>query len=406
MATESDAPAAERRVIERLIQAEPYQQLLKRTPVFDLFRILGRLTENPSSRALAYLLDSSQDHGLRTLFLETLLQGISLESGECPTLADLQRLLQEPGIEISCTREWSTGKQRRLDILARLFNSQRDLIGVLGIENKHWSDEQDAQVSDYQCELTDRFPGNIPRLLVFLSPGARRAWSAKRIAGCPHVEVSYLAATAALRSCSAKLQGPLSLFVTSLANHLETRLENGGNMNSDVRARVCELYQDPDHRKAIDLLLKNLPTLRAILPRIEERISVEQGLGCRWKTSTYPSRATVPLKEVYFNLVDLRPLTKGHGFTLKYVLHPDYREIGWRSPGIGDQIFVQLAAWCKTPAAKQAVRQLQRLGVVPAVKGPLYAFEKWNPIWSAGSYTLRDFGEQDVQSIPPFNTTS
>ena len=59
MATESGAPAAERRVIERLIQAEPYQQLLKRTPVFDLFRILGRLTENPSSRALAYLLDSS-----------------------------------------------------------------------------------------------------------------------------------------------------------------------------------------------------------------------------------------------------------------------------------------------------------------------------------------------------------
>ena len=60
-------------------------------------------------------------------------------------------------------------------------------------------------------------------------------------------------------------------------------------------------------------------------------------------------------------------------------------------------MFVQLAAWCKTPAAKQAARCLKRPGVLPAAKGPLYAFEKWDPIWSAGSYTLRDFGEQDVQ---------
>lgn len=59
-------------------------------------------------------------------------------------------------------------------------------------------------------------------------------------------------------------------------------------------------------------------------------------------------------------------------------------------------MFVQLAAWCKTPAAKQAVRRLKRPGVLPAAKGLLYAFDKWDPIWSAGSYTLRDFGEQDV----------
>ena len=171
MATESGESAAERRVIERLIQADPYQQLLKRTPVFH--SVPAPRADSRKTRRLvpwAYLLDSSEDHGLRTLFLETLLQRISLESGECRTLADLQRLLQEPGLRLSRTTEWSTGKQRRLDILVRLFNSQRDLIGVLGIENKHWSDQQDAQVSDYQCELTERFPGNIPRLLVFLTP--------------------------------------------------------------------------------------------------------------------------------------------------------------------------------------------------------------------------------------------
>jgi hypothetical protein len=105
------------------------------------------------------------------------------------------------------------------------------------------------------------------------------------------------------------------------------------------------------------------------------------------------SGAPAAEKRVIERLIQAEP----YQHLLKHVLHLDYREFGWRLPGLGDQMFVQLAAWCKTPAAKQAARRLKQPRVLPAAKAPLYAFEKWEPIWSAGSYTLRDFGEQDVQ---------
>jgi len=389
---------SDRDVVERLVVSAEYQKLLKREPVFDLFSVVGRLRkENASSRALAYLLDSNEDHGLGALFFNMLLQQISREAGEHDVSPVLQALLHTKGVETNCTTEWSTRAGRRVDILARVFDSQRTVVGVLGIENKHKAEEQEEQVGDYQKELADCFPGDIPRLMLFLSPGGRRSQTARHCKECPHVEVSYLAVVAALRACCAHLLGPLAVFVTSLANHLETELENGGEMNSEVKALVRDLYKDPNHRKAIRLLLTHLPTFATILPRIEQRVFDEAITDAKFKTYTHPKKRIDRLQEVYFDATDLRPLTKRHGFFFYYVLQPDHKEIGWRMPSLGDRLFIQLLAWCKEPAAKEAVKRLMLSKVLPPTKDPPRAFEnKWFPVWSAGTHTLRDFDTEDV----------
>ena len=396
MGTDANRDSSDRDVVERLIGSAEYQQLLKREPMFDLFSVVGRLTENASSRALAYLLDSNQDHGLGTLFFETLLQQIASGAGEHAVSSILQTLLHVKDVEINCTTEWSTRKGRRVDILARVFDPQRTVVGVLGIENKHGAEEQEGQVGDYQEELALCFPGDIPRLMLFLSPGGRHSRTARHSKACPHIEASYLVVAAALRSCSARLQGPLAVFVSSLANHLETELENGGEMNSDVKALVHSLYKNPDHRKAIRLLLTHLPTFGAILPRIEQRVFGDIA-DVKFRRTTYPKRRIDRVQEVYFEPTELRPLTKRHGVTFYYVLQPDHKEIGWRAPSLGDRLFIQLLAWCKEPAAKEAVKRLKLLKLLPPSKDPPRAFEnKWFPIWSAGTHTLRDFDSDDV----------
>ena len=397
METDGTCGAPEQEVLERLIGSAEYQQLLKRETAFDLFSIVGRLTENASSRALAYLLDSNQDHGLGTLFFQTLLQQLSHYAGDNNVSPVLQTMLNLKSHQINCTTEWSTRDGRRVDILARVFDHQRVVAGVLGIENKHWAEEQEEQVGDYQKELALCFPGDIPRLLLFLSPGGRRSQTARQNKDCPHVEASYAALVPALRSCGARLQGPLAVFVSSLANHFEMELENGGEMNRDVKALVHSLYKDPDHRKAIRLLLAHLPTFGTILPRIEQRVFGENITEVKFKSYTYPKRRIDRLQEVYFDPTELRPLTKPHGFTLYYVLQPDHKEIGWRVPNLGDRLFIQLLAWCKEPAAKESVKRLKLSKELPPAKEPPRAFEnKWFPIWSAGTHTLRDFDAEDV----------
>lgn len=386
-------------LVEDLVASDEYQQLLHHESPFDLFRIVGSLSENASSRALAYVLESSEDHGLGTVFFDNLLQNVYRETKGAVNGLTMQQLLCMKGAETSATTEWSTTKGRRIDIVVRVFDEADEVIAVLGIENKHWAEEQDDQVSDYQAELMARFPGDIQRLLLFLSPGARPSRTAKQVDGCPHVECSYMSVVASLRACSEHAKGPLQVFLDSLANHLELELEDAAEMNGDVKSLVRTLYQDQNHRRAIRLIMDSLPTFGAILPRASARIfaAMEDMSDEEFSLETDPEKQVDRLREIYLKPRSLRKLTKPHGYIFYYILHRDYKTCGWGTPDIGDRIVVQLAAWCKQRSAKETVTRLNLERSLPPSKEGIQSFDSWQPVWAAGSYTLRDFDTQDVQ---------
>jgi len=396
---ESLSTLDEERLVEDLVASDEYQQLLHRESPFDLFRILGTLSENASSRALAFLLDSSEDHGLGTAFFDTLLQTVYRDTKGSATGLTLRRLLGMKGTETSATTEWSTTKGRRIDIVVRVSDQAGEICAVLGIENKHWAEEQDDQVADYQAELIDRFPGDIQRLLLFLSPGGRPSRTAKHADDCPHIECSYMSVVDSLRACSEHTKGPLQVFLISLANHLESELEGGAEMNSDVKSLVRTLYKDQNHRRAIRLIMESLPTFGAILPRTSDRVfaALEDVSDEEFSLDTYPKKQVDRLQEIYLMPEGLRKLTKPHGFTFYYILHRDHKNCGWGMPDLGDRVLVQLAAWCKSQQGKDAVTQLNLPKLLPPSQDALQPFEKWLPVWVPGTYSLQDFDAQDVQ---------
>ncbi len=386
-------------LLERLIHSLAYQELLQHETAFDLFVILGklRLSENASSRVLAYLLDSTQDHGLGTRFFETLLRLLASTREDDYAAPVIRRLLAAAPVDINCTTEWSTRGRRRLDILAHLVESQHMTAGLIGIENKHLAEEQEMQVSDYQRELVERFPGDVPRLLLFLAPGARRCRTAIYCPECPHVEVSYRETAAAIRSCCSDVSGPLAVFVASLANHFEHTLERGGEMNREVIALVHSLYKDPDHRRAIRLIKKHLPNFGNLLPRIQQQVFKERFPSLSFACYTYPTRIRAKLQQAWFEPTELRPLTKPHGFVLYYVLHADHKAIDWGVPDADDEVYVQLLASCKKAVGRDAVKSLGLSSMLPPSRVGLQRFEqKWFPIWSAGKYRLSDLDTLDV----------
>ncbi|MCY2987238.1 MAG: PD-(D/E)XK nuclease family protein [Planctomycetota bacterium] len=385
--------------VEQLIGSEPYQQLLTRKPPFDLFRIVGKLTENPSSRALAYLLDSSRDHGLGTLFFEALIREILSDAKDEDVRSLLQRFLDVKGTETECRTEWCTDERRRVDVLVRVLDRHRLPAGVLGIENKHLtSDEQDKQIADYQRALVQCFPENIPRLLIFLTPGARRSRTAEEVGGCPHIGCSYRTVSAALRSCVSRLHGPVAVFVSSLADHLVSRLESGAEMDNDVKAVVRDLYKNPNHRRVIRLIQKHMPYFGTLLPWIEQRVLTEEVSDIPFAVYIWPKeKDRRHLQQVYFEPTELRPWTRPHGFRLYYVLHADHKALDWHTPDLGDRVFVQLLASCKKPTGRQAVKRMKLADVFPSSVGLRALEKKWYPLWSAGTYTLQDFDTDDVQ---------
>lgn len=85
--------------IEQLVATDAYSTLLQLRPQFDLFAVLGsHLGENATSRAIAFLADSSREHGLGNRFFDAWIRQIHKEGFKnLPHRLTIQQLLSLRG---------------------------------------------------------------------------------------------------------------------------------------------------------------------------------------------------------------------------------------------------------------------------------------------------------------------
>lgn len=104
-------------------------------PDFRLYEFM-RLNENGLSSFLRFLLDVNETHGQGTLYLERFVKNF------------IPKVLPEPGarqlLPSRAETEKTTRQGRRIDIFIRIPGW-----GMIGIENKPWAGDQEAQLKDY-----------------------------------------------------------------------------------------------------------------------------------------------------------------------------------------------------------------------------------------------------------------
>jgi len=137
--------------------------------------------ENCLSRIIADLLDPQGKHGQGSTFLAAFLK--QLEDVGCELLSNWQAHLDEATVVNEAATSFLSSAARRIDI--RIELPQR--FGI-GIENKPWAGEQEAQLADYSKDLERRYRGGF--VLVFLCQRGRtpesisdKEWSDLRQSG-------------------------------------------------------------------------------------------------------------------------------------------------------------------------------------------------------------------------------
>jgi len=391
------------RHIELLVADPRYLQLAQIRPHFDLFDFLGNLNENASSRAIAFLLDSGAEHGLGTRFYNAFLHHVYREGQASRQQLSLSQLLAMHAEATKTTTEWSTRERRRVDILVSGYAPNSTLKTVIGIENKHWAEEQEKQVADYQHELCSRFPDPVAKMILFLAPSLRAARTVGNFSECPCDACSYAAVIAALHEVKREASGEIHLLISSLITHFDKTLQGNRLMNDPAKKLVHELYRHPEHRAAIKHLIANVPTLAAIadpmLDRLRKRLQEMGGPFSdeSFEEDFYPKNRN-NLREIKLRPLSLKDHTTNGDFTFTYLL---YAKEGQTSdvPDLGDWVRVQLCARCHTEAGRSRVQQLKLADQFPvAAQAEPTSAGGWEALWSPQFYQLQDFGERDIES--------
>lgn len=386
--------------IDELLLDERYRELTELTPEFDLFEFIGSLSENASSKALAFLLDSSEEHGLGTKFFDGFIDSVFREGRNKELRISLRQSLQLSGEATSAVTEWVTSEGRYLDLLIKVYDKDRHLKAVVGIENKHWAIEQVEQVAHYQRELVRRFP-KTSKTLLFLAPGARPSLTADLKCECQHVPCSYRSVTNALASVEPFASDEIRFLISSLRNHLDKNLEGSHAMSAKIRELVHALYRIPKHQHAIKQIMENIPRLGAITDDIqalvETHITKNFAEGS-FEFSLYPKRQLDRLREMKLLISDLNNITeKESGFQLIYVLHSDRNRDAPDTPDLGDYVTVQLMIWCHNKKYRDGVEKfVADLKLPPSEGKPNSWYSQWIPLWAGKSHELTDLANGDA----------
>jgi hypothetical protein len=326
-------------------------------------------------------------------FYDALLHHVYRESHESSMRLSLHNLLRCSATTTEVEVEWCTVEGRRLDLLIRAYSTSRKLTAVVGIENKHWAEEQSGQIAAYQQEMSNRFP-DVFSVLLFLAPSRRLPKTANSQGPCLCVPCTYKSVVAALFDIEPESEGQTQLLVRSLRDHFEKSLTGGDSMSQEVKRLVEALYQNGKHRLAIRHIMENLPTFSAIADRIVDSV-LERLAEETFEIAFYPQNKT-RLQEIKLRPECLRSHTDG--YTLTYMLHADRRGRSSSTPDVGDVVTVQLLASCSSPETQQRVREMKLATTLPPSKSTSIAWGSWVAVWAGETYQLQDLGEADVEN--------
>jgi hypothetical protein len=384
----SEAPNKKRfdRGLEKLQKSAEWKCISAMSEVtngFSLFSLLeDAVCENAWSRIINFLFDSSGDHALG---LRPLSHWIAGAVG-----APFPDLIRSAKATTSET-EWGTLEGRRLDILVKLLDGGGHLLGVIGIENKVWSGEQYRQLSAYQTALTDAFHG-VPKILVFLTPDKREPLTASKSSECRVQSVSYESVVKLCDLLMPDASGDLRLLISSLSEFITRNILHKEIMRKQIKDSVAKLYQDPEKRRVIELIVEHRPTVRAVLEEVASSVEGDLepgGLKMGGHHDYWPKDDDFsPELRLWPNAWNAPK-----GSAICYMLRSRARK-----PFIGDKFTVLLTADCKNDAVRRRMEQL-RLQLPPRHSHKWKRWSGWEVLWEGETYQLRDLGSTDIQQL-------
>ncbi|MCX5784919.1 MAG: PD-(D/E)XK nuclease family protein [Elusimicrobia bacterium] len=363
-----------------------FEKYADNNSVLDIFQDL--INENAFSRIIAYFLNSGESHGLGDYFLKQFLLIFKKDVKSCDSL------------ESNTSSPWKTHENKFLDILVTVKDSQSKgaskTILALGIENKVFAKERDAQLSDYQKALIHSFPKS-PKLLVFLNPlgKAPKTASDKLASNCLVRALSYkellpvaLHSQARCQNADAKML--LKAFPIYIEKHI-LECTNGGTVKSSIKTKISS---SPRRQNALELIRKNifLPNLRNLIYEylVRELKTEYPSAYIAWhhpRATPYPREFNISLQGLYQD-----------DFEVYYQLHSDDNSATFT---------IRLMAWCgKKDGSGQSPKYVEyaenmRKAVkskLPKLEGTMKQWPCWRCIWAGPEYKIADSDITNVES--------
>ena len=358
---------------------------------FDLLSVYKDLIDEMAwSRLFAYILDSTQNHGLSQTAIKLLLENIH-------ELATFRSSLPIDSVtKAICITEWKTEKGRRIDILIKLIDRNGNTKGVIGIENKVGSGEQENQIRDYQNSLIIGFQG-LPKFLLYLTPNGRITRTSDENSECPCLSISYNIISTICEQIIRNSNGQAQVFLSVLKNHID-KLTNDLIVDKEVENLLSELYKKAEYRQAIKLIGQYSPSLKKVFDMISYSIKNEENISfiSNDQCIDYHPRKSQNPQEFKIRPDRLSEICQSEGLDAWYILR-----CANTNPDIDDIFTLKLAVWDKNqkdkdPTARQAFAE--KVQNAFSFGYPLNTNKNWSQwicVWTGNNYKLSDLGSDD-----------
>jgi hypothetical protein len=274
--------------------------------------------------------------------------------------------------------------------------------GVVGIENKVDSEEQTAQISDYQEALTKRFP-KMPKIIFFLTPDGRETLTSSfNYKECPCIIHPY---KSIVDVCDLLLPNAIEqskVFLLIIKNHINKLLKSN-SMENEVKEKIHNLYLNPEYRQTIKLIQQFSPRINTIIEKLESNVYQIpfncKGLGIsedEISFDTYPSAVRSQPNEfqIFFDSLSNKYTEKQQGY-IHYILKSDSL-----TPDIGSVFTLRVAIYFQDAKTKKELGDLiySKLSIDNS-KGEKKHWSNWINLWVGDSYRLVDLGDKDIRGL-------
>ena len=218
--------------------------------------------ENATSDLLAFFLDPQEEHGLKTLFIDALIE-----------VADLSGAYGE---ELTVMRERRTENNKRLDLLIQ------DSLSLLVIENKHWATDNNP-FADYEAYVRGLAAGPLARACEFVLLGFQ---GEARDRAIPPLwkQVRYDAWLDAIerRLRRSVLDDRWRILTYEFITHLRIESQFYSPELVDGMLRAIRAGGGPRRRRYVDTELAKIAL--HVLPRLRERLGMQEVRQGVWST--------------------------------------------------------------------------------------------------------------------------
>jgi hypothetical protein len=381
--------------IQNLINSEEFQELktigiklLNERADFDIIELFENLIdENAWSRIFSFLINSERNHNLGQVFLREWAKKIKNSEFDkfVKNLPDLNNS------KIKTITEWTTKKNRRIDIMVLIQDLNHRTHSVIGIENKLYSDEGQNQLSDYQDAIIENYPEQ-NKIMFFLTPNGRNSITSIDNSSCPCVEIDYnTLSDTCLEIVNENDNNQINLFLKSISKHI-LKMNNENFMEEQIKSIISKIYSDKENREAINILINNLPNISNVFEKLEQYFSTNNNFDI----------SIFQTKEFKLHTKKLDKLAAELEIGFCYMLH-----YNGNSPDIDDFIVFRLMLMADhKELGKDRVLELQRQFKFPNNLNEEKNWWQWKSIWTGDSYKLVDLGEKDFEGLKKLLETS